>query len=140
MSMEFDLNKKGKCILSAEDNEVNQIVLEHTLAEQDLPFVIVGNGEEAVAAWQALDPVMIFMDISMPVMNGIEAIKKIREAEAGTGKHVPIAALTAHALSGDEERMLEAGADYYLTKPINPNLLLQKISEITDTSSTRAIV
>ncbi len=138
--MNFDLNIKGKCILSAEDNEVNQIVLEHTLAEQDLPFVIVSNGEEAIAGWQALDPLMIFMDISMPVMNGIEAIKKIRESEAGTGKHVPIAALTAHALSGDEARMLEAGADYYLTKPINPNLLLAKISEILDSNSTRAIL
>ena len=138
--MNFDLSIKGKCILSAEDNEVNQIVLEHTLSEQDLPFVIVGNGQEAVEAWQALDPLLIFMDISMPVMNGIEAIKKIRELESGTGKRVPIAALTAHALSGDEARMLEAGADYYLTKPINPNLLLQKIAEITDTSSTRAIL
>ena len=140
MTMDFDLSIKGKCILSAEDNEVNQIVLEHTLAEQDLPFVIVSNGEEAVAGWQALEPLMIFMDISMPVMNGIEAIKKIRESEAGTGKHVPIAALTAHALSGDEERMLEAGADYYLTKPINPNLLLTKISEIFNSGSTRAIL
>ncbi|KAG1702914.1 Hybrid signal transduction histidine kinase I [Nymphon striatum] len=130
----------GKCILSAEDNEVNQIVLEHTLAEQDLPFVIVSNGEEAFDGWEALDPLLIFMDISMPVLNGIEAIKKIREAEAATGKHVPIAALTAHALSGDEERMLEAGADYYLTKPINPNLLLTKIAEIVGPGSTRAII
>ncbi len=138
--MDFDLSIKGKCILSAEDNEVNQIVLEHTLAEQDIPFVIVSNGEEAVEGWEALDPLMIFMDISMPVMNGIEAIKAIREKEAVTGKRVPIAALTAHALTGDKERMLEAGADYYLTKPINPNLLLQKIAEIADTGSTRAIL
>lgn len=138
--MDFDLSIKGNCILSAEDNEVNQIVLEHTLAEQDLPFVIVSNGEEALAGHEALDPILIFMDISMPVMNGIEAIKAIRAKEVGTGKHVPIAALTAHALSGDEARMLEAGADFYLTKPINPNHLLQKIAEITDTSSTRAIL
>ena len=138
--MDFDLSMKGKCILSAEDNEVNQIVLEHTLAEQDLPFVIVSNGEEALAGWQALDPVLIFMDISMPVLNGIEAIKKIREREAGTGKRVPIAALTAHALSGDEERMLKAGADYYLTKPINPNLVLTKIAEITGDGFTRAVI
>ncbi len=138
--MDFDLSIKGKCILSAEDNEVNQIVLEHTLAEQDLPFVIVSNGEEAVAGWEALDPLMIFMDISMPVMNGIEAIKTIREKEAATGKRVPIAALTAHALTGDEARMLEAGADYYLTKPINPNLLLIKIAKIVGSDSTRAIL
>ena len=138
--MKFDLELKGRCILSAEDNEVNQIVLEHTLAEQDIPFVIVSNGEEAVAGWEALEPVLIFMDISMPVMNGIEAIKYIREREVETGNHVPIVVLTAHALSGDEAKMLEAGADYYLTKPINPELLLFKISEILDTSSTRAII
>lgn len=138
--MSFDMSLKGKCILSAEDNEVNQIVLEHTLSEQDLPFLIVGDGKQALEAWQVLDPVMIFMDISMPVMNGIEAIKAIREAEAGTGKHVPIAALTAHALSGDKERMLAAGADYYLTKPINPATVLMKIEEICGPKSTRAIL
>jgi len=138
--MDFDLSLKGKCILSAEDNEVNQIVLEHTLSEQDIPFVIVSDGKQALEAWQALDPVMIFMDISMPVMNGIEAIKAIREAEAGTGRRVPIAALTAHALSGDQERMLAAGADHYLTKPINPATLLTKIAEICGPKSTRAII
>ena len=137
--MEFDLSLKGRCILSAEDNEVNQIVLEHTLSEQDVPFVIVSNGQEAVEAWKALDPLLIFMDISMPVMNGFEAIEAIRTAEAGTGKRVPIAALTAHALSGDEERMLNAGADHYLTKPINPNLLLSKIEEILKSGSIRAV-
>jgi CheY-like chemotaxis protein len=138
--MNFDLTIKGNCILSAEDNEVNQIVLEHTLAEQDLPFVIVSNGQEAVEGWEALDPLVILMDISMPVMNGIEAIKAIREKEEGTGKRVPIAALTAHALSGDEERMMEAGADYYLTKPIDPNLIIAKIAEIVGPQSTRAIL
>lgn len=138
--MNFDLSIKGNCILSAEDNEVNQIVLEHTLAEQDVPFVIVNNGQEAVEAFKALDPLMIFMDISMPVLNGIEAIKQIRQLENGTGNRVPIAALTAHALSGDEERMIEAGADYYLTKPINPILLLKKVDEILNSGSTRAIL
>jgi len=140
MKMNFDLSLKGKCILSAEDNEVNQIVLEHTLSEQDIPFVIVSDGRQAIEAWQALDPLMIFMDISMPVMNGIEAIKAIRESEAGSGKRVPIAALTAHALSGDQERMLAAGADHYLTKPINPTALLTKIAEICGPKSTRAII
>lgn len=138
--MDFDLNLKGKCILSAEDNEVNQIILEHTLLEQDIPFVIVDDGKQALDAWKALEPILIFMDISMPVMNGIEAIKEIREIEKITGQHVPIAALTAHALTGDKERMLEAGADYYLTKPINPMMLLEKIQEILGTGSTKAII
>ncbi len=133
--MDFDLSLKGKCILSAEDNEVNQIVLEHTLSEQSLPFVIVENGAEAFEAWKQLDPVIILMDISMPVMNGIEAMQLIRDAEAAIGKHVPILALTAHALSGDESRMLEAGADHYLTKPINPETLLRKIAEVVSGST-----
>ncbi|MEM9278309.1 MAG: response regulator [Pseudomonadota bacterium] len=133
--MNFDLSLKGRCILSAEDNEVNQIVLEHTLAEQSVPFVIVSNGAEAVEGWQQLDPLLILMDISMPVMNGLDAITSIRSVEQTTGKHVPIVALTAHALSGDEERMIDAGADYYLTKPINPSVLLGKIDEIINKST-----
>jgi CheY-like chemotaxis protein len=130
--MYFDPKLRGRCIISAEDNEVNQIVLEHTLAEQAYPFVIVANGAEALDAWRQLEPRLILMDISMPVMNGIDAIKAIREEERLAGKHVPIVALTAHALAGDEERMLEAGADFYVTKPINPTALLTKISDILE--------
>ena len=128
--MGYDKNLEGRCILSAEDNEVNRIVLEHTLAEQDTTYLIVKNGAEAVDAWRVLNPLLILMDVSMPVRNGVDAIAHIRDGEAGTGKHVPIIALTAHALTGDEERVLSAGADYYLTKPVNPSALLAKISEI----------
>ena len=133
--MQFDESLRGRCILSAEDNEVNQIVLEHTLAEQNVPFVIVSNGEEAVEAWRQLDPRLILMDISMPVMNGLDAIANIRQAELQLGKHVPIIALTAHALSGDEDRMIGGGADYYLTKPINPSVLLSQIARILNDST-----
>ena len=128
--MNFDKSLRGRCILSAEDNDVNQIVLEHTLLEQEVPFLIVSNGAEAVQAWIELKPLLILMDISMPVMNGLDAIAHIRAAEMNTGMHVPIVALTAHALTGDEERMLNGGADYYLTKPLNPSVLLSKIAEI----------
>ena len=125
--MKFDQALIGKCILAAEDNEVNQIVLEHTLAEQSLPVFIVKNGEEAITGWQRLKPKLILMDISMPVINGFQAIKAIRTVEAEQGVHTPIIALTAHALSGDKERCLEAGADLYISKPINPAQLLEKI-------------
>jgi len=124
--MNFDLELKGKCILSAEDNEVNQIVLEHTLVEQEHPFVIVNNGAEAVEGWRQLSPRLILMDISMPVMNGYEAIQAIREEEAPNNR-VPILVLTAHALTGDRERAIDSGADDYITKPINPDDLLHKI-------------
>jgi len=128
--MNYDASLKDGCILSAEDNDVNQMVLEHTLSEQDVPFLIVNNGKEAVEAWQQLSPRLILMDISMPVMNGLDAIKQIREYERAKARRVPIVALTAHALNGDRERMLEAGADYYVTKPINPTALLATIADI----------
>ncbi len=116
--MKLNKSLKGRFILSAEDNDVNQIVLEHTLSEQEVPFMIVSNGLEALEAWRELDPLLILMDISMPVMNGLDAISHIRAEEMQTGKHVPIIAVTAHALTGDKERMLSGGADYYLTKPL----------------------
>lgn len=134
--MGYDPALVGNCILSAEDNEVNQIVLEHTLAEQELPVVIVGDGAQAVAAWRELKPLLILMDISMPVQNGLDATREIRGEEAGTGLHVPIVALTAHALKGDEEKCIESGADYYLTKPINPDVLLKKVAEIIKRTSS----
>lgn len=133
--MDFDLSVKGNCILSAEDNDVNQMVLQHTLSEQSVPFVIVENGKLAVEAWRALAPKLILMDISMPVMNGLEAMDTIRKEEEALGSRVPIIALTAHALKGDEEKMLLGGADYYLTKPINPTTLLQKIDAILSPST-----
>ena len=128
--MNYDPDLIGNCILSAEDNEVNKVVLEHLLDEQDLPHVTVENGELAVESWRFLKPKLILMDISMPVLNGIEAIQMIRAEESAKGEHVPIVALTAHALMGDEEKMLTAGADFYVTKPVNPTMLLDKIEQI----------
>ncbi len=133
--MNFDMELKGKCILSAEDNEVNQIVLEHTLVEQEHPFVIVSNGAEAIEGWRQLDPKLILMDISMPVLNGYEAIEAIR-AEEDPNNRVPILVLTAHALTGDRERALESGADDYITKPINPDDLLSKVKMLLGETSS----
>ena len=137
--MEFDQALIGKCILAAEDNEVNQIVLEHTLAEQPIPFVMANNGEEAITAWQRLKPLLILMDISMPVINGFQAIEAIRTVEAEQGLHTPIIALTAHALKGDKERCLEAGADLYMSKPINPTQLLEQIDWLLKHKSESAV-
>jgi CheY-like chemotaxis protein len=71
---------------------------------------------------------MILMDVSMPGMNGLEATGAIRGMEAEIGYHVPIVGVTAHALKGDRERCLEAGMDDYLSKPISPNALLEKVA------------
>jgi PAS domain S-box-containing protein len=117
----------GLDVLVAEDNEVNQLVFSQILGETDLTFEIVENGRLAVEAYKERRPRMILMDVSMPEMNGLEATGAIREAEGETGVHVPIVGVTAHALKGDRERCLEAGMDDYLSKPISPKALLEKV-------------
>ena len=113
-------------ILVAEDNDVNQIVFEQILEGIGVDFRIVANGEEAVAAWAAAAPDLILMDVSMPIMNGLQATQAIRDAEAkdpARPPHVPIVAVTAHAMTGDRERCLAAGVDDYLSKPVSPEKL-----------------
>jgi CheY-like chemotaxis protein len=106
-------------ILVAEDNPVNQRVATAMLKRRGHQVTIAGNGAEAVrcAATQAFDAV--FMDVQMPELDGLEATQAIRRAEAGTGRHLPIIAMTAHAMNGDRERCLAAGMDDYLTKPVS---------------------
>lgn len=118
-------------VLVAEDNEVNQIVFSQILEELGIHYRIVGDGEQAVAAWQTDRPALILMDVSMPVMNGHQATGAIREAETGDASlgHTPIIGVTAHALTGDRERCMEAGMDDYLSKPISPEKLEAKIRE-----------
>jgi PAS domain S-box-containing protein len=117
----------GLDVLVAEDNEVNQLVFSQILGETDLSFELVANGKLAVDAYQTLKPRMILMDVSMPEMNGLEATGAIRELETMSGVHVPIVGVTAHALKGDRERCLESGMDDYLSKPISPKALLEKV-------------
>ena len=120
-------------ILVAEDNEVNQLVFSQILSETGLSFEIVENGRLAVEAFEARRPRMILMDVSMPEMNGLEAAGAIRAREAEAGGHTPIIGVTAHALKGDRERCLEAGMDDYLSKPISPKALLQKVGRWSET-------
>ena len=117
-------------ILAAEDNRTNQMVFKKILKGLDIDLTMVGNGREAVEAWDALKPDLIFMDISMPELDGKEATKRIREMEAtrGTGQRVPIVAMTAHAMQGDEEEILAAGLDHYLTKPLKKAMIYQQIA------------
>jgi len=105
-------------ILAAEDNKTNQFVLRKMLKHLDIDLQFANDGHEAVAAYQAFAPDLIFMDISMPGMDGKEATRTIRNIEKETGLHVPIVALTAHAMTGDSESILQAGLDHYLTKPL----------------------
>ncbi|MEM7429645.1 MAG: response regulator [Pseudomonadota bacterium] len=114
-------------ILVAEDNDVNQMVIEFTLEGAGLAHTIVANGRLAVQQFQSIRPDLILMDISMPEMNGYEATQAIRELEQAMGGHTPIIALTAHALNGDSDKCFEAGMDDYMSKPISPDALTEKI-------------
>ena len=105
-------------VLAAEDNKTNQLVFRKMVKQLDFDLTFANNGEEAVEAYKQIQPDLIFMDISMPRMDGREATQAIRALEAETGGHVPIVALTAHALDGDDQGILAAGLDHYLTKPL----------------------
>lgn len=119
----------GVDVLVAEDNEVNQIVFTEILDDMNIKFEIANNGEEAVELWKKHHPALILMDVSMPVMNGHEATREIRRLEqAGNKEPTPICAITAHALKGDKEDCFAAGMNDYLSKPISPDMLMDKIS------------
>ena len=94
--------------------------------EAQIDLLFANNGREAVELFQSFAPDMIFMDISMPEMDGKDAARAIRAMEAGAA-HVPIVALTAHAMDGDEVAILESGIDRYMTKPLRKTLILDTI-------------
>ena len=106
-------------VLVAEDNVVNQKLAAALIARRGHDPVVVSNGQEAVSAWTNEPVDVIFMDVQMPEMDGFQATALIREAERSRGTHVPIVAMTAHAMTGDRDRCLEAGMDDYVTKPIS---------------------
>ncbi|MCL7035166.1 hypothetical protein MKW94_018872 [Papaver nudicaule] len=150
---------EGLCILLAEDTPVLQRVATIMLEKMGATVVAVGDGLQAVEALrytlnaeecrkrespqqngetrnqQQFRELMLFdlilMDCQMPKMDGYEATKTIRKSEIGTGLHIPIVALTAHAMSSDEAKCLEVGMDAYLTKPINCKLMLSTILSLT---------
>jgi signal transduction histidine kinase/DNA-binding response OmpR family regulator len=118
----------GLDVLIAEDNEVNRLVLTHILKETGLSFKIAVNGREAVEMYAEDAPSVILMDVSMPEMNGFDAAKAIRAAEAESGRHTPIIAITAHALKDDRDKCLAAGMDDYISKPISAVRLKDRLA------------
>jgi len=110
-------------ILLTEDNRVNQILAVRLLEKRGHEVTVAGNGREALEALARQEFDLVLMDVQMPEMDGLQATDIIRRGEMKSGKHIPIIAMTAHAMAGDKERCLEAGMDGYMTKPILPDLL-----------------
>jgi CheY-like chemotaxis protein len=104
-------------ILLVEDVVINQRVASRILEKLGHTVTLAHDGREAVAAWEEGRFDLILMDVQMPVMDGFEATALIREQERSTGKHVPIIAMTAYAMKGDEEKCRAAGMDGYVSKP-----------------------
>jgi len=120
-------------ILLAEDNRVNQMLAVALLAKKGHHVDVAINGKEAVQQLEAGEYDLVLMDVQMPEMDGLEATRVIREAEQGTERHIPIVAMTAHAMKGDRERCLEAGMDDYVSKPIDPAELYAALRRATGT-------
>lgn len=129
----FDID--GIRILLVEDNPVNQLVACDLLNEEGANVRIVENGKLALEAYRNDDFDIILMDMQMPVMDGYEAIKLIRSDFPNSKKSIPIIALTAHAVEGEQKKCLYAGANDYITKPFQPNELFGKIFLLTDISN-----
>lgn len=111
-------------VLVAEDNIVNQVLAKRLLEKNGCKVYVVEDGRQAIEAVQQHSFDVILMDVQMPVMGGFEATRMIREMEAVSGGHLPIVAMTAYAMKEDRERCLSAGMDDYLSKPIDPELLV----------------
>ncbi|HXG92791.1 MAG TPA: response regulator [Blastocatellia bacterium] len=117
-------------ILLAEDNPVNQHLILRLLEKRGYSVRVANNGREALDLLDEESFDIVLMDVQMPVMGGFEATEVIRKREVSTGNHIPIVALTAHAMKGDRERCLEAGMDAYLPKPVRADELFRTFESL----------
>ncbi|HJQ26798.1 MAG TPA: response regulator [Blastocatellia bacterium] len=122
-------------ILLAEDNHVNQLLVIRSLEKWGHQVVTVESGTQVLAAVARARFDAVLMDVQMPEMDGLRATALIRENERQTGGHLPIIAMTAHAMKGDRERCLDAGMDNYISKPVNPGELSRVIEELAATAA-----
>jgi osomolarity two-component system sensor histidine kinase NIK1 len=128
---EVVVQPKRASILIAEDNPINQKLLSVLLGKLNYEVLVTNNGQEAVDAYIHTPYDLVMMDIDMPVMDGLTATRLIREIDDSEHRgHTPIIALTAHALPGDKERIIEAGLDAHLAKPVDTAIMLKMIKEL----------
>ena len=127
-------------VLLAEDNAVNQRLVVKLMEKHGHSLVAVNNGVEALDALERGTFDVVLMDVQMPELGGFEATACIREREKSTGQHIPVIAMTAHALKGDRERCLEAGMDAYVSKPIQAPLLFEAIDSVVPNPALAASV
>jgi CheY-like chemotaxis protein len=114
-------------LLLVEDNEMNRDMLSRRLTRRGYEIVIAVDGQQGVDLAASTQPALILMDMSLPVIDGWEATRRVKAA--GATRHIPVIALTAHAMAGDREQALAAGCDDYDTKPIDLARLLPKIEK-----------
>jgi CheY-like chemotaxis protein len=117
-------------ILLAEDNIINQKVAVYILERYGHKVFVANNGQEVLQALKKEHFDLILMDVQMPKMDGFEATASIREKEKKTGFHIPIIAMTAHAMKGDRERCLDSGMDDYIAKPLKAEHLTKTIDHV----------
>ena len=127
-------------VLLAEDNVVNQTLASHLLEKRGFDVTVVGDGSAALAAIARQKFDIVLMDIQMPRKDGLEATAEIREVEKISGMHLPIIALTAHAMKGDRERCLDAGMDAYISKPIRSKELFDTIESLLSGRAPETVV
>ena len=126
----FEYNKHNRRILLVEDNLVNQKVALTFLKKLGYSADVTSNGVEAIEALKTNEYALVFMDCQMPKMDGYEATRKIRNYESrGFNPHIPIIALTANAMKGDRDKCINAGMNDYLSKPLNPDKLSNKLKK-----------
>ena len=120
-------------ILLVEDNEMNRDMLSRRLMRKGYEVVLAADGQSGVAMALSDNPHLILMDMSLPILDGWEAARRLKADEAT--RQIPVIALTAHAMSGDREKAIEAGCDDYDTKPVEMERLLGKIAALLEENS-----
>jgi CheY-like chemotaxis protein len=124
-------------VLLAEDNPVNQKIAVWLLEKRGHSVILAGTGKEALELLESRDVDLVLMDIQMPELDGLETTAMIRDRERISGRHVPVFAMTAHAMKGDYERCIHSGMDGYMTKPIRAKDLDSILLEVSTGSCAR---